>query len=90
MGALVSNLRMREPRLVPPSAWAGIFRRTCLQNHFWASPQSLRSLVVEIQDLNHKSTPTFSIVFDWNLPIFVNQEPMQNFETLAAFFLVEK
>ena len=26
----------------------------------------------------------------WNLSIFVNEEPMQHFVTLAGFFLVEK
>ena len=29
-------------------------------------------------------------LFVWNPKIFVTEEPMQNFVTLAAFFLVEK
>ena len=38
MGVLAHRLRTLDRSLVPPSAWAEIFRRTCLQSHLQTSP----------------------------------------------------
>ena len=40
MGIIAHRLRMLDRPLVPPSAWAEIFRRTCLQSHLQTSPQT--------------------------------------------------
>ena len=38
MGVLSHRLRTLDRSLVPPSTWAEIFRRTCLQSHLQTSP----------------------------------------------------
>ena len=43
MGVLGHCLRTLDRSLVPPSAWAEIFWRTCLKSHLQTSPPTLRS-----------------------------------------------
>ena len=42
-GSSLPGLRTRDPPLSPPSTWAEIFRRACLQSHLKKSPQTHRS-----------------------------------------------
>ena len=73
-GSSLPGLRTRDPSLSPPSTWAEIFRRTCLQSHFFEiSPFSGQNGVILGGPWNN---------FYWNPAIFVSKERMQKFETL--------
>ena len=77
-GFSLPGLHTQDPPLSPPSTWAEIFRRTCLQSHFFEiSPFSGQNRVI----LGGRGGPRI-IFFYWNPHICVTQEPIQKFEFL--------
>ena len=59
LGSSLPGLHSRDPPLSPPSTWAEIFRRTCLQSHLQTSPPTHQKLYPKFR--NPRTNLKFSI-----------------------------